>query len=154
MNIGRIKNSIAVTPEGCWEWQKSCSSAGYGQLTENRKYWSAHKYAYLCVNGELKDGEVVRHKCHNKKCCNPDHLTKGSQADNWRDSEEVHRAATRKSRKIWNVQGVSYPTARHALKATGISSTALVKFTDADTRVFDVDAYRKGCRIAGWDAKI
>ena len=70
------------------------------------------------------------------------------------DSKEVHQAAARKFRKIWIVQGVSYPTARHALKATRISAAALVKFTDADTRVFDVDAYRKGCRIAGWDAKI
>lgn len=154
MDINRIKENILVTSEGCWEWQKSCSSTGYGQLTENKIYWSAHKYAYLCVNDELKDGEVVRHKCHNRKCCNPDHLVKGSYTDNWRDSEEVHRAATRRFRKIWVIQGESYPTARCAVKATGIAIATLIKFTDADTRVFDVDAYRNGCRVAGWEPKM
>ena len=154
MNINRIKRNVLVTSDGCWEWQKSCSGAGYGQLTENKVYWSAHKYAFLCVNGELKDGEVVRHKCHNKKCCNPEHLVKGSQADNWMDSEEAHRAGARRIRKIWIVQGVSYPTVRHALKATGVAVGSLLKFTDADTRVFDVAAYRNGCRVAGWEPKI
>ncbi|WP_121095621.1 HNH endonuclease [Roseinatronobacter ekhonensis] len=29
--------------------------------------------------------EVVRHRCHNRRCINPEHLTLGSKADNKRD---------------------------------------------------------------------
>ena len=31
---------------------------------------------------------VVRHRCHNRLCVNPDHLEIGSQADNKRDDWE------------------------------------------------------------------
>jgi len=31
---------------------------------------------------------VIRHRCHNRKCVNPEHLVIGSQADNKRDEEE------------------------------------------------------------------
>ena len=81
MNLDRIKNNTTVSDTGCWEWQKSCNSSGYGQLTENKKYWSAHRYAYACTN-TLSDGDVVRHTCHNRKCCNPEHLKIGTHKDN------------------------------------------------------------------------
>ena len=29
--------------------------------------------------------EVIRHRCHNRRCLNPDHLEPGTQADNKRD---------------------------------------------------------------------
>ena len=32
--------------------------------------------------------DVVRHRCHNRLCINPDHLTIGSRADNKRDDWE------------------------------------------------------------------
>lgn len=43
----RIKANINIDPlTGCWNWQKSVTSAGYGQLTENKKYWTTHRYVY------------------------------------------------------------------------------------------------------------
>ena len=30
---------------------------------------------------------IVRHKCHNPKCCNPEHLQIGTHKDNWNDSK-------------------------------------------------------------------
>lgn len=76
MNIEKIKKNIIVNPNGCWEWQKSCNSAGYGQITENGVYWTTHRYAYVCEYGDLKPDDVVRHMCHNTRCCNPAHLKK------------------------------------------------------------------------------
>ncbi|WP_139196289.1 HNH endonuclease [Salinihabitans flavidus] len=32
--------------------------------------------------------QVVRHRCHNRRCVNPEHLEEGSRADNVRDERE------------------------------------------------------------------
>ena len=146
MDLGRIKKNTRVDANGCWIWQKSVSSSGYGQLTENRIYWNSHVYAYSCVNGVPPKGIHVRHSCHNRKCCNPEHLSIGSARDNYYDSFEKHSKAHRKKRYPWNINGVRYATFREAQESTGISSTALSKFNT--NGLFDVDAYRKSCRIA------
>lgn len=152
MDINRIKNSTTVTDPGCWVWQKSCNSAGYGQLTENKKYWLAHRYAFTCEKHELKSTEVVRHLCHNPKCCNPDHLAVGTHKDNWLDSESKHRQAAKKRRKSWVVGDKTYPTMREAQKNTGISFGGLSKHTKDG--VFDIEGYREACIIAKVHPKI
>ncbi|WP_157946938.1 HNH endonuclease [Thalassobius sp. I31.1] len=44
----------------------------------------------LCVLEGVAVGHdtVVRHRCHNRRCFNPDHLQFGTQADNKRDDWE------------------------------------------------------------------
>ena len=145
MEIDRIKNKVKILDNGCWEWQKSCNSAGYGQLTENKTYWLAHRYAYACAN-ELSSKDVVRHKCHNSKCCNPDHLEAGSHKDNWHDSKQTHLSANRKRRKTWIIKGVVYETIREASLKTGVSLSSLVKYTKDG--IFDVESYRDACQIS------
>lgn len=152
MNIDRIKKNTIQNANGCWIWQRSCNSAGYGQLTEDKKYWLSHVYAYACENGLPERGSVVRHLCHERRCCNPEHLRSGSHADNWADSEGLHREASARSRSFWTVGDSTYPTIREAVKETGISSASLVKFTRGG--VFDAAAYRSGCAKAGWRPKI
>lgn len=78
-----------VKKDECWIWNLSVGSAGYAQLG----VWpyNAHVVAYVLWSGDLSEGELVRHLCHNRRCCNPSHLEKGSYKDNWEDSEEVHR---------------------------------------------------------------
>ena len=144
MNIELIKSKTFEDANGCWLWTKSTNSAGYGQLTVNKKYWLAHRYAYTCCN-PLKDDELVRHTCHNRKCCNPEHLSKGKHLDNWLDSEDTHRKVHSNSGKGWIVKGTRYTSIRLAKKSTGLSIATLFKFTDPTSRVFDVEAYREGC---------
>nr|DAI80135.1 MAG TPA: endonuclease [Caudoviricetes sp.] len=58
---------------------------GYGQVCINRKVVGAHRVAYCKANGLSLDdikGMVVRHKCDNPPCCNPEHLEIGTQRDN------------------------------------------------------------------------
>lgn len=152
MNISRILKSVIVNDEGCWIWQKSCNSAGYGQLTENKVYWLTHRYAYACNDPSLAPEDLVRHQCHIRNCCNPAHLLKGTHKDNWNDSIEKHTAATTQRRKQWEIEGVVYPTIRDARKETGISMQSLINFTSND--VFDSEGYRAACRVAGWNPKI
>ncbi len=152
MDIQRIINNTVQTDTGCWEWKRSCNSAGYGQLTENKTYWLAHRYAYVCTYGEIKSSEVIRHKCHNPKCCNPEHLLSGTHKDNWHDSSEQHLTASLESRSSWKVEGVEYSTLREATHSTGISMSSLIKYTK--NGVFDAKSYRDGCKKANCIPKI
>ncbi|MDF1671592.1 MAG: HNH endonuclease [Roseovarius sp.] len=49
----------------------------------------AYRFIYCVLNREIASRDrVVRHRCHNRLCVNPDHLEIGSQADNKRDDWE------------------------------------------------------------------
>lgn len=139
---------------GCWVWKKSCNSAGYGQFTKNKKYWLAHRYSYAHTYGNLSDNDIVRHMCHNPKCSNPEHLAKGKHLDNWKDSEDVHKAAAKKLRKQWIIGSNTYSTFREAVEGSGISANSVNKYTDKSTRIFNIKKYREACIVAGWKPKI
>lgn len=77
-----------ITDKNCWE-PYSIHKSGYGRLrvvldedfgSGIRKYFSSHRVAYWEKYGEYP--ELVRHKCNNSKCRNPDHLIKGNHRDN------------------------------------------------------------------------
>lgn len=149
-----ILDNTIVSSSGCWIWQKSCASPGYGQFTRGGKYHSAHRYAWEVVNGKIPKGNVIRHMCHTPACCNPDHLKAGTHKDNYHDSLDKHNAANKKLRKDWEILGIRYPTVRSAVVATGISPVTICKYTCKKTRVFDVDSYRSAAKIAGWAPRV
>lgn len=69
---------------GCWTWIGGKTPNGYGHYyTPNGKHsgGSAHRAAYTLFNGEIPEGQIIRHKCRNK-CVNPDHLEVGTYKDN------------------------------------------------------------------------
>ncbi len=46
----------------------------------------AYRFIYCILNSEIVSSqEVVRHRCHNRQCINPEHLQLGTQADNKQD---------------------------------------------------------------------
>ncbi len=52
----------------------------------NGRQVAAYRFVYCLQNGAiLSEDQVVRHRCHNRLCMNPDHLVEGSRADNKRD---------------------------------------------------------------------
>lgn len=153
--MSEIHKRVKVDPvTGCWNWTKSCNSAGYGQFTKDKKYWLAHRYSYINSVEPVDANTVVRHLCHNTRCSNPKHLVKGTHKDNWYDSSENHKEGSKKIRKVWEIGGIFYQTIRDASKNTGIAQSSILKFTDPVTRVFDVESYREGCKIAGWEPKL
>lgn len=143
----QITKNIIISENGCWIWSRSCTSAGYGQLTYKKKYWTAHRYSYVAFCGFIPDGLIVRHLYHDRKCCNPEHLATGTYQDNYLDSLQVYMACAKQRRGRWLVNGVSYETCRHVREATGLNYHAIIKYTK--NGVFDIDSYRKDCLASG-----
>ena len=76
-------------PDDCWEWQASTSGDGYGQVQKDGKKYGTHRMAYMLSKGEIPAGMQVAHLCHNKLCCNPNHL---EAQTTWQNNVERFRA--------------------------------------------------------------
>tara|TARA_Y100000361_G_C11160384_1_gene346910 strand:+ start:2826 stop:4658 length:1833 start_codon:yes stop_codon:yes gene_type:complete len=89
------KNKYTVNEKtGCWEW-KVLDKNGYGNSIHARikgkktKYIRPHRLSYYIHKGEYP--ELIRHRCHNKCCVNPDHLEEGSHRQNALDNTDQIR---------------------------------------------------------------
>lgn len=84
--------------DGCWLWTGATFRNGYGMFNAGRvsggrqdtRY--AHKTAYELTHGVVPKGYVVMHSCDVKACCNPAHLSAGTQAENVQQGVERRRA--------------------------------------------------------------
>lgn len=82
-----------VWPEpnsGCWLWSGAIRD-GYGRFRVGRKKITVHRYAYETLRGPIPVGLIVRHKCDNPACVNPDHLEPGTHVDNVADMDKRGR---------------------------------------------------------------
>lgn len=140
-----IVDNVTFIWEGCWLWNKGTCSEGYGRFRYNGEIYRAHRYSYLCFIGDVPTGYLVRHICHNKRCCNPMHLRLGTDYDNWHDSENVHRMNHLLNRKHYIINGIEYIGCVETAKNIGLSYSTLIKYTDPVTRIFDVESYRNSC---------
>lgn len=79
----------------CQEFDGLRDPDGYGRLwLTGHGVVKAHRIAWALHNGADPTGLVVRHKCDNRACVNPEHLEIGSQSDNVRDMDERRRRAS------------------------------------------------------------
>lgn len=53
---------------------------------------AAHRAVYMVKTGPIPEGLVIRHKCDQPRCVEPEHLLVGTYADNERDKHERNRA--------------------------------------------------------------
>ena len=61
--------------------KKDIDKDGYGNMKVKGKDVKAHRLSVKLSGREIA-GKVVRHKCDNPACVNPDHLETGSHQDN------------------------------------------------------------------------
>jgi hypothetical protein len=81
MTIDWVENE-----RGCWD----CSSHstwkdGYPLIKKDGRRTTVGRVLYEECFGLIPVGMVLRHKCNNRRCINPEHLTIGTDLDNFND---------------------------------------------------------------------
>lgn len=76
----------------CVEWTGKFTRDGYGQTWIGKTNHLTHRLAYIEAYGQIPAGKEISHSCHNRKCCNPDHLEALTHAENIRKINESGRA--------------------------------------------------------------
>lgn len=102
----RLAARLVRMPNGCLEWTGFRQPNGYGQIGtgEGKRSRVVHRVAWELVNGPVPDGMELLHACDNRACCDLNHLSVGTRADNMRDM--VSKGRERPKR------GTSHPHAR------------------------------------------
>lgn len=79
-------------PGSCHPW-RGAIERGYGLFWNGEqrpsgasKLVKAHAWGYRQHVGEVPNGHVIRHLCHNKSCQNPRHWATGTPGENFEDS--------------------------------------------------------------------
>ena len=74
--------SGSATDTGCIETPTSAVR----KVRFKGEQYAAYRFIYCTLNDVTPSfEEVIRHRCHNRRCINPAHLEMGSRADNKRD---------------------------------------------------------------------
>lgn len=76
--LRHIWKNVSRTEAGCWEWNLSRDTHGYGQIgtreLNEKSPIKAHRATWILFYGDVPAGMHLHHKCGNQCCCNPDHL--------------------------------------------------------------------------------
>lgn len=127
---------------------------GYGQVRFDGKLWLAHRLAWCVAGRELPPKPfVLRHRCHNPRCVNVDHLEIGTHRDNARDAVA---AGTRSGKVLSSDEaGRAYRLALFGLTQRKIAATLGVSRQAIKQRVRDIcgkdstdriPKFKRGCK--------
>jgi len=85
--LERVLANVMTNENGCWIWMAARTQGGYGALWLDGEVKYTHRVVgVLCLALDENSGQYVLHNCDTRACCNPEHLTLGSHADNMRDA--------------------------------------------------------------------
>ena len=93
-DVKRFWSKVDQVEEGCWLWQGTMFSQGYGCFKIAGKLHKAHRVAYTLVMGAIPQGLLACHRCDNRACVRPEHIFLGTTNDNVQDAKKKGRLAT------------------------------------------------------------
>lgn len=82
---------------GCWEWQRSKTKDGYGQVynPELKRPQVVHKIIWEALNGPVPEGKLLDHECQVRSCANPypphQRLATHAQNEQYREPRKMVR---------------------------------------------------------------
>lgn len=126
-------SQVTVKTAGeCWPWTGKTISPGtqsrgrpnlaYAVTTFRGMDFYGHRLAWMLANDRrIPTGQLVRHSCHNPRCCNPAHLSLGTYADN---NDDMMRAGRHRYGITYGHRPkIEYEEARQ-IAASGLPSLA------------------------------
>lgn len=100
----RLITRIKKIKSGCWEWQGAINNAGYGLIrdepTKTNGMITVHRVMARHVGIDIDNNEI-QHKCLNKLCVNPQHLTTGTPRDRTKRIIGKHGRNFMKPKKLY-----------------------------------------------------
>jgi hypothetical protein len=91
-----------VDKGSCWIWTACCNKNGYGQIKINCKRYLSHRISWFLAGNTIPEGHLIRHKCRNRNCVNPEHLETGTQADN--EADKIRDGTDCRGEKCYNAK--------------------------------------------------
>lgn len=85
---------------GCFICSSHKKDKGYARIRKYGKQIPISRYMYEECFGFIPKGMVIRHKCDNPSCINPEHLELGTHQDNMNDMVKRNRSQKGKDRTI------------------------------------------------------
>lgn len=79
------------SPDRCWVWRPSKNSRNTEWKYRDKEPSAPYREFYIRIKGPIPNGIILRHKCDNRLCMNPNHLEPGTASDNARDKMERGR---------------------------------------------------------------
>lgn len=116
----------------CWIWQGNVTTAGYGRTSiGGQGDVGAHRVAWTIENGEIPDGKVIDHICHNTLCVNPSHLNAVTHKENLENYLPVRNETGYRGVRVHS-SGKFYGEAKHNGKIYRTGFVATVEEANSD----------------------